>query len=59
MAEPPRLYGELASWFHLLTRPESYAEEAEFARHLLGEGATPPPRTLLELGAEAGTTPST
>ena len=54
MAEPPRLYGELASWFHLLTRPESYAEEAEFAIPLLGEAAAPPPRTLLELGAGGG-----
>src|SRR2546426_1363346 len=35
MADLPRLYRELASWFHLLTQPAHYAEEAEFARDLL------------------------
>src|SRR5262245_39743816 len=29
--EQPRLYSQLASWFHLLTSPANYAEEAEFA----------------------------
>jgi SAM-dependent methyltransferase len=44
----PKLYSELADWYHLLTRPEDYAEEAEFARtHLRG-------RTVLELGAGGG-----
>jgi SAM-dependent methyltransferase len=44
----PKLYSELADWYHLLTRPEDYAEEAEFARsHLRG-------RRVLELGAGGG-----
>jgi SAM-dependent methyltransferase len=45
----PKLYDELASWFHLLTQPEEYVEEAEFAAALLA-GA----HTLLELGAGGG-----
>jgi SAM-dependent methyltransferase len=45
----PRLYGELAGWFHLLTPPEEYAEEAEIYRRLLG-----PVRTVLELGSGGG-----
>src|SRR5262245_46741191 len=53
VADLPKLYGELASWFHLLSSPPDYAEEAEFARNLLLEaGATP--ATLLELGSGGG-----
>ena len=26
----PRMYTDLADWFHLLTPPEEYAEEADF-----------------------------
>jgi SAM-dependent methyltransferase len=54
VVEQPRLYGELASWFHLLSAPADYAEEAEFARKLLVEAADPPPRTVLELGSGGG-----
>ena len=50
----PKLYGELASWFHLLSAPADYAEEAEFARNLLVEASPTPPRTLLELGSGGG-----
>jgi len=39
-----RLYEELASWFHLLTAPEAYAEETELYRRLLQEGAGGVPR---------------
>lgn len=55
MHEPlPRLYGALAEWFHLLTPPEDYAEEAEFyARTILGHGRQPH-HTLLELGSGGG-----
>ena len=53
MADPP-LYGELAPWFHLLTRPEDYAEEAAYSRKVLGEACDPPPRTVLELGSGGG-----
>lgn len=52
--EPPRLYGELAAWFHLLTAPEDYAEEADFYRHLLLEACDEPPRRVLELGSGGG-----
>lgn len=49
----PLLYGELASWFHLLTPPEEYAEEAAWYRDrllpIVGPGAT-----LLELGCGGG-----
>jgi SAM-dependent methyltransferase len=55
MAEPgPRLYSELASWFHLLTAPEDYAEEAEMYRQIFCELADSPPGTLLELGSGGG-----
>lgn len=50
----PKLYGELASWFHLLSSPPDYAEEAEFARKLIVEASSRPPRTLLELGSGGG-----
>jgi len=53
-APTPELYGSLASWFHLLTKPEDYVEEAEFARRLLVQAIDPPPYTLLELGAGGG-----
>jgi SAM-dependent methyltransferase len=52
--EPPRLYSEFASWFHLLTAPSSYVEEAEFARKTLVEASSTPVRTVLELGAGGG-----
>jgi trans-aconitate methyltransferase len=49
-----RLYTELADWFHLLTAPEDYVEEAaEIVRlaEAAGEGEL---RTLLELGSGGG-----
>ena len=52
--ESPKLYSELASWFHLLSSPPDYAEEAEFARSLLVEPGYPPPLALLELGSGGG-----
>lgn len=51
--DAPKLYGELASWFHLLSWPADYAEEADFARSLLEEPSSPP-LTLLELGSGGG-----
>jgi Methyltransferase domain len=51
--EQPRLYGELASWFHLLTAPEDYGEEAQFYGSLILEAA-PTTHTLLELGSGGG-----
>src|SRR5829696_1517868 len=52
--ELPRLYTELAPWFHLLTAPSEYVEEAEFFRRAFVEAAAVPPRTLLELGSGGG-----
>jgi trans-aconitate methyltransferase len=50
----PRLYSQLASWFHILTAPPDYAEEAEFARGLLAESANTPNASVLELGCGGG-----
>src|SRR5262245_44948106 len=54
VADLPRLYGELASWFHLLSSPPDYAEEAEFARSLIAEAGIAPPTSVLELGSGGG-----
>src|SRR5215510_3991192 len=54
VSELPKLYGELASWFHLLSSPADYAEEAEFVRKLLTESGAVAPRTVLELGSGGG-----
>ena len=50
----PKLYSSLAEWFHLLTRPEDYAEEAEFYRRAILSTSTGTCRTLLELGCGGG-----
>jgi SAM-dependent methyltransferase len=50
----PRMYGELAGWWPLLSAPAVYAEEAEIYRRLLVEAADRPPETLLELGSGGG-----
>jgi SAM-dependent methyltransferase len=52
--EEPKLYSELAEWFHLLTAPAEYAEEAEFYRKQLSAACDCPPRTVLELGSGGG-----
>ena len=53
-----RMYGELAGWFHLLTAPEEYAEEAAFILELLREHGDGRLETLLELGSGGGNTGS-
>jgi SAM-dependent methyltransferase len=50
----PRMYTDLAPWFHLLTSPDEYAEEAEFFVRVLREAFGQPPRTLLDLGSGGG-----
>lgn len=50
----PRIYGDLASWFHLLTSPDDYAEEAEFYRRAIVDASPTPPKTMLELGSGGG-----
>jgi len=54
----PKLYGPLASWFHLLTAPEDYGYEAEYYTRLIVEACDAPPRTLLELGSGGGNSAS-
>ena len=49
-----RLYGELAPWFHLLTHPSDYAEEAAYYTRLIEQTSDGPMRTLLELGSGGG-----
>jgi trans-aconitate methyltransferase len=49
-----RLYSELAGWFHLLTAPEDYAEEAAAIVRLAEEAGEGELRTLLELGSGGG-----
>jgi SAM-dependent methyltransferase len=50
----PRLYTDLAQWFHLLTAPEDYAEEAEFFYQALLAASDRKPETMLELGSGGG-----
>lgn len=50
----PSLYNELAGWFHLLTAPEEYADEAADYRDAFLSNSTDRPRTLLELGSGGG-----
>ena len=49
-----RLYSELADWFHLLTAPEDYAEEAAEIVRLAEATVDGELRTLLELGSGGG-----
>jgi SAM-dependent methyltransferase len=48
-----KIYNELADWFHLLTHPSEYADEAADYVRLIRQ-ARPEARTLLELGAGGG-----
>ena len=50
----PLLYRDLAEWFHLLTPPENYAEEAAFYREMLVLESRRDLRTVLELGSGGG-----
>lgn len=49
----PKLYAELAEWFHLLTAPEEYEGEAHQFRELILR-AKPDARSVLELGSGGG-----
>jgi SAM-dependent methyltransferase len=53
-SETPLLYGRLAGWFHLLTAPADYADEAAFFRDRLREAGVPQGGSVLELGAGGG-----
>lgn len=50
----PRLYGDLASWWPLLSRPEDYAEEAGLYIRVIKELAERPVTDVLELGSGGG-----
>ena len=50
----PKLYGELASWWPLLSAPADYVEEAEFARKTFLESGATAPGNVLELGSGGG-----
>ena len=54
MFDSPKLYQELAEWFHLLTAPAEYAEEAAFYTKTLIEACDRQPKTVLELGSGGG-----
>ncbi|HEX2345637.1 MAG TPA: class I SAM-dependent methyltransferase, partial [Gaiellaceae bacterium] len=49
-----RIYGELAPWFHLLTHPSEYAEEAAYYTQVIDTVSDGRARTLLELGSGGG-----
>ena len=52
--EAMRIYGELAPWFHLLTHPSEYAEEAAYYTQVIDAVSDGRARTLLELGSGGG-----
>ena len=53
-SELPKLYFELSSWYHLLSSPSDYGEEADFIRSLIVAASPVPPVTVLELGSGGG-----
>ena len=53
MSEQPKLYSSLAEWYHLLTAPEEYVEEAAFFAKVILD-ANPRVKTILELGSGGG-----
>lgn len=50
----PKFYEELASWWHLLSAPAHYEEEAAFFLTLFSDITARQPATLLELGSGGG-----
>ena len=54
MEDTPRLYGDLAGWWPLLSPPDEYAEEAEVYRQIFVESAASEVRRVLELGSGGG-----
>ena len=51
---PMHMYSDLAPWFHLLTHPADYWDEAAFVGRVVDEVVTGEARTLLELGSGGG-----
>jgi SAM-dependent methyltransferase len=54
MQEKLKLYHDLASWFHLLTSPADYAEEAAFYAKSIRSFCSKEPRAIIELGSGGG-----
>jgi SAM-dependent methyltransferase len=48
------MYSDLAPWFHLLTHPSDYWEEAAFVSRVVDDVIEGPAETLLELGSGGG-----
>jgi SAM-dependent methyltransferase len=48
------MYSDLAPWFHLLTHPSDYWEEAAFVSRVVDDAIEGPAETLLELGSGGG-----
>jgi SAM-dependent methyltransferase len=48
------MYSDLASWFHLLTHPSDYWDEAAFVSRVVDDVAIGEAATLLELGSGGG-----
>jgi SAM-dependent methyltransferase len=53
-----RMYSELAPWFHLLTPPSDYVDDAALVMEQLRASVEGPLETLLELGSGGGNTAS-
>ena len=49
-----RMYSDLAPWFHLLTHPSDYWDEAAFVTRVVDDVAMGEATTLLELGSGGG-----
>ena len=49
-----RMYGELASWFHLISHPDEYAAEADHVARIVDAVCGGAAKTLLELGSGGG-----
>jgi SAM-dependent methyltransferase len=50
----PRMYGELASWWPMLSAPQDYEEEAAFYAGAMQAAVADPLRQVLELGSGGG-----
>src|SRR5918995_1248140 len=48
------MYSDLAPWFHLLTHPSDYEDEAAFVSRVVDDVGDGNSRTLLELGSGGG-----
>jgi SAM-dependent methyltransferase len=48
------MYSDLAPWFHLLTHPSDYEDEAAFVARVVDDVGDGTSRTLLELGSGGG-----